>query len=247
MLWLLTLCFSPFAIRSCFSCMQSKNKLSFILAIWFIISLILEPFAASTIIYNLRYVSHIDPMTRIPYDFFHMILPYVPGMYWYYCTFMLCIVLPIIIFVIYHDQDKRDNILFTVATLLLIRNFTISLTNIPLSYFDIDDGRCISYSKLPYFQILKHTLLGFECADYFFSGHMIFYTLGLICAQNLSQNLSQNIYYQTSIIIIYISCVFAILMSQAHYSIDVLFGILSTLAMYYFISPSIINKLSSRL
>lgn len=202
-----------------------------IIFLWFIVSLVTEPFIAAVIIKNLnKNIYNVN-------DILFTLLPYVGIVYDYYSTPLLVIFMILIIISICKSKICKYNIILTIANVFHMRNISIIATTLPLIRHDIDDMRCVQYSELPYMKILEHTSSGFECSDYFFSGHTVFYTLGLISVFSLINNKLVLAFSS----IVYISCLVSLLIARVHYTIDIIFGVYLTLTMYYWISPNIIK------
>ena len=215
---------------------QRDKKLLYVLILWLLLALIMEPLFVAYII------KHLNTNPTNINDLLFNILPYLPDLYIYYGTPMLFLSIITTLYAIYKDPKFSYNILLTFGTVIHFRNFSILLTNLPLTQYDIDDGRCIEYSKLNYGQILKHTFLGFECSDYFFSGHMTFYTIGLL---SVSRFVNKRIY--KIIIILYITCMLSLISARVHYSIDVIHSIYITYTTYAYMTPNIIKYLINKL
>jgi len=217
--------------------MQCSRKLNIkilIISIWFAAPIFLEPLAAAYIIYNVK----IYPDPRLINDVMFSFLPYEPFAYTYYATILLAITFIPCLLYAFKNEDFRSNAFVTIGTVFLFRDISITLTNLPLTLHDLNDPRCIRYSKLTFNEILAHTYLGYECADYFFSGHMLFFTLGFIATYNLLGK-----YSLIFLIPLYLTCILALLLSRVHYSIDIIHSIFITTMVYNFLTPLMLNKL----
>lgn len=205
-----------------------------LIAVWFCASILLEPLSAAYIIYHLQ----VYPDPRLLHDLMFEILPYWPWVYNYYSTVMLAVIALPCLYLAYKDKDFRYNIFVTIGTVFLFRDLSIVITNLPLTLHDLNDPKCINYSMLSFNNILKHTYFGYECADYFFSGHMLFYTLGFIAMYKIFKK-----YILIIMIPWFISCMLALLIARIHYSIDIVHSVFITTMVYNFVTPLMIKKL----
>lgn len=212
---------------------STKHWISFILLASVLITAFVETITASLIIHNLQNYNKIDPKDRFAYDFFHSILPY--NYNFYYHTIVLLILCTVgCIFRSYYDRIFREKCLISISVLYMLRNISTVLTNIPLTQFDVDGDVCLPLSELPFVIIWKKalSLQIFECGDYFFSGHMIMATLGIIACWIYCKTIATKVLVS----LLYLYMILALLISRAHYSIDILFGIILTYVFYYVFS-----------
>lgn len=226
-------------IRNYYYYKLTKNIISFYFIILLIMSMIIETFTDAYIIYSLKKFNSINLEDRLINDvFFDLItflLKFIPSMYNYICTPVLFLALGMIGFS-FKNQKYFDTAILNITIMFFLRDFSTLLTNLPLTKYDIHDGRCLEYSRLSFIEIWKkHTIHGFECGDYFFSGHTSFFTFGLI---NLNTFFKKYIYIGY---IIWIIGILGLLISNAHYSIDILYGTLMAIIINYYVSNYIIK------
>ena len=239
----------PFAVYHSYNLyQQTKDKWSIVYFLWFALAMIVEPFSAAYIIYSLgNYVPKVDPQDRFLHDVIHSFSPYVPNAFYYFANPLVFINIACIMYLSCRNTIFRHRALFTLGTVVLLRDITMVMTQLPLTWFDVSSNPCIEYSALPYSQILAHTLQGFSCADYHFSGHTIFYSVGAFALNSLLMttpalnNSTPKNRWLPLLIIVYIVEVLSLVISQAHYTIDVIESTFITSTVYYFISPFIVS------
>lgn len=214
---------------------------------WFVLSIMIEPFSAAFIIYSQGNLipPNIDPELRVINDVIQHNIPFTPDLFYYYCDPMAALAIGFILLVCYRSVEYRERALFTLGSSFILRDLTIVLTQLPLTQLDIATNSCLEYSTLTFTEILlKHTLLGFACGDYNYSGHTIIFTTalwGLGVIFNECRHRRSSILMMVFGILTYISCTLALVISRAHYSIDVIESLFITSTFYYFISPKVVN------
>lgn len=250
--FLFLLPFVPVASWHCLLLHRQTSHLGWSLMYWawFLLAVLLEPFAAAFIIYSIGHLipPHVNPELRLINDVLQHWIPFVPNAFYYFCNPLVAAAILFTLFVMCKNAEFRHRGLFTLGSAVLLRDLTTTLTQLPMSQFDIAPGDCVAYSTLPYLQIFaQHTVTGFACADYNYSGHTIFFTVGLIAMMlsiadgTLHLGVAAAAICRWLSVLTYATCLLCLVASRAHYSIDVLESGFITGTFYFFISPKVVR------
>jgi hypothetical protein len=264
MFWFFLAAFVPFAAAHSWFLHNRTQRLhcfeSSAYFFWFLLSVALEPFSAAFIVYSLGNLipQNVDPELRVINDVIHYLVPYTPDLYYYVANPLVIATIVFLFALMICDSTFRERALFTLGSAMLLRDLTIFVTQLPLTQLDMDDTQCIEYASLSYIDILKHTLQGFACGDYNYSGHTIFFTVGFIgvvevllpssdpdgvdvdvnakCA-TLAKARRHRKWWISVLFALYLGEMLCMVISRAHYTIDVIESCFITTTFYYCISP----------
>jgi hypothetical protein len=175
------------------------------------------------------------------YDVVYAWFPYYPSLYSSVAT---PVAATLGIFTIFLSLIKRQYfaqiwLIWGLGT--LFRSLTMSLTRLPLTSYDLESGTCLPYIGMDLWPLAYNVFIyGYNCGDYFFSEH----TYTILTALVFIYKVFKSRVIRWIVTMVSLIAIFTLLLSHAHYSIDVI-GAITTLHITYHTIPHIITYINS--